>query len=203
MADSDPISMWIERLRQSDDMAAKAVWNHFAYRLCELARSRLSPATRRVYDEDDAVQSVFRSVCLGLAEGRFPELKDRESMWRLMLVITSQKISNRHRFDRQLRRDVSRTLTDSVFCGNSDSISENQLAMSREPTPEFAAEFLETCESLFTGLNDPGLEQVVMLRLEGFTDTEIANRLNCSRRTIQRRMEIIRRHLAGMESKDE
>lgn len=203
MQDTDPVSLWIEGLRQSDDSSIKGVWNHFAGRLCELARSRLSSSTKRVYDENDAVQSMFRSVCFGLADGRFPELKDRESLWRLMLVITSQKISNRHRFDKQQRRDIRRTLTDSVFCGNSDEVEANQLVLSREPTPEFAAEFVETCEALFSGLADPSLEQVVILRMEGFTDTEIADRMNCSRRTIQRRFEVIRRHLTNMGPKNE
>lgn len=202
MADSDPISLWIEGLREADDIATKGVWNHFASRLCLLARSRLSPSTRRVYDEEDVVQSMFRSICMGLAEGRFPDLKDRESLWRLMLVITSQKISNRHRFDQQQKRDVRRTLTDSVF-SPSASQDANIPMLSREPTPEFAAEFLETCETLFLGLADPALEQVVVLRMEGFTDTEIAQRLSCSRRTIQRRLEIIRRHLTNLEIKNE
>ncbi len=203
MQDTDPVSLWIEGLRQADESSIRSVWNHFAGRLCELARNRLSSATKRVNDENDAVQSMFRSVCFGLAEGRFPDLKDRESLWRLMLVITSQKISNRHRFDKQQRRDIRRTLTDSVFCGSPDAVEENQLVLSREPTPEFAAEFVETCEALFSGLADPSLEHVVILRMEGFTDTEIADRMNCSCRTIQRRFEVIRRHLTNTEPKHE
>lgn len=201
MADTDPVSLWIEGLRQADDVAAHGVWNHFAGRLSELARRRISPSTKRVYDQEDAVQSMFLSVCLGLEEGRFPDLKDREGLWRLMLVITSQKISNRHRFDRQQRRDIRRTASESVFCPGADvdAFADNGLMLSREPTPEFAAEFLETCETLFHGLADPLLEQVVTLRLEGFSNTEISERMDCSRRTVQRRLEIIRRHLSGME----
>ena len=76
---------------------------------------------------------------------------------------------------------------------------ESHQLLSREPTPEFAAEFLETCETLFSALADPLLEQVVSLRLEGFTDEEIAAKMHCSRRTVQRRLEIIRRQLSSME----
>lgn len=200
MTTSDPITIWIDGLRDSDDSAALQIWNHFSLRLLELARTRLAPKTKRAYDEEDAVQSMFRSVCLGFAEGRFPDLKDRDSLWRLMLVITCQKISNRHRFDHQKRRDVRLTLTDSVFY-NADSIavaSESGL-VSTEPAPEFVAEFVETCEKLFAEFDDPVLEKITTLRMEGYSDSEIATQLDCSRRTVQRRLEIIRRKLASLE----
>ena len=71
--------------------------------------------------------------------------------------------------------------------------------VSRDPTPEFAAEFVETCETLFQSLDDPALRQVVALRLEGYEDAEIADRLRCSRRTVQRRLEVIRRHWNRLE----
>ncbi len=157
--------------------------------------------TRKVYDEEDAALSMFRSVCEGMATGRFPELHDRNSLWGLMLVMTTQKISNRHRFDRQQRRDIRRTVTDSVFDYLDRSVIDigGTSMASREPTPEFAAEFAETCQTLFDALRDPLLEQVVLLKMEGMTDAEIAAKTDCSRRTVQRRLEIIRRQLIGME----
>ncbi len=203
MPNTDPITVWIDGLRSSDELAARGIWNHFSLRLLELARARLAPKTRRVYNEEDAVQSMFRSVCLGFAEGRFPDLKDRDGLWRLMLVITSQKISNRHRFDHQKRRDIRLTLTDSAFVpGQSLEASFEPSLISTEPGPEFVAEFVETCERLFAEFADPALEQITTMRLEGYTDSEIATRMNCSRRTVQRRLEIIRRKLASLQPAD-
>ena len=115
MSDDDPITLWMNQLRSADDLAANKLWNHFILRLQELARKKLSPQTRRVYDEEDAALSAFHCVCAGMQAGRFPDLHDRGGLWGLMLAITSQKISNRNRFDQQKRRDVRRTLTDSVF----------------------------------------------------------------------------------------
>lgn len=205
MAPDDPVSVWIEELRRADQDSARLVWNHFAGRLLALAGQRLSARSKRVYDEEDAVQSVFQSICSGFAQGRFPDLKDREGLWRLMLVITSQKIANRYRFDAQQRRDIRRTATDSIFSSTSEDsrVELGTMVASREPTPEFAAEFVDTCDAFFRGLNDPLLEQVAALRMEGFTDNEIAARMDCSRRTIQRRLEMIRRHVLLMESEDE
>ena len=70
---------------------------------------------------------------------------------------------------------------------------------SREPTPEFAAEFVETFDAFFSALDDPSLRDVVTLRFEGYTDSEIAERLDYSRRTVQRKLVIVRRHWTRLE----
>jgi DNA-directed RNA polymerase specialized sigma24 family protein len=201
MSSDDPVTLWIDELRNADEAAAQKLWNHFVHRLYELGRKRLRPATRRVYDEEDAAQSAFHSVCVGIAAGRYPDLRDRNGLWRLMLTITARKVGHRHRHDEQERRDVRRTFSDSIFLPSSDaSGGAGTLGIaSREPTPEFAAEFVETCNTLFNSLDDPTLQQVVTLRMDGHSDAEIADRLKCSRRTVQRRVEVIRRHWDRLE----
>jgi DNA-directed RNA polymerase specialized sigma24 family protein len=96
---------------------------------------------------------------------------------------------------------VRRNVSDAFFTqsGADSGTAAVDGLVSREPTPELVAEFVETCELLFQSLNDPALEQVVMLRMDGYTDDEIAQRLNWSRRTVQRRLEIIRRHCNRLE----
>ncbi len=193
MISDDPITVWMDQLRNADDLAANKLWSHFVCRLHELAREKLRPKTRRVYDEEDAAQSALHSVFAGLLEGRFPDLRDRNSLWSLMLVITSRKISNRHRYDQQQRRDVRRTLTKSMLKNTSDSSIAGDDLVANEPTPEFAEEFTEVCGQLYDCLEDASLKEIALMRIEGYLDGEIADRLNCSRRTVQRRLEIIRR----------
>ncbi len=201
-----PITLWIEQLRVArDEDAASALWNHFVTRLVDSARPLLSPATRAVYDEEDATLSAFNSICGGIMNGHFPHLRDRESLWKLLLVITERKVTHRVRHDLQQRRDVRRNLMQSIFVLSADesALFDIDAIHSREPTPEFAAEFAETCRILYQDLGDSELQQVVTLRMEGFTDSEIAQKLNCSRRTVQRRLEVIRRHWDLMESSSE
>lgn len=201
----DPVTLWIDQLRAADDSAAHNLWNHFVSRLYDAARKKLSLRTRSLYNEEDAAQSAFQSVCAGIAAGRFSDLSDRDSLLRLMLVITSRKISRRHRFDQRQQRDVRRNASSRVFAnGSDDSLIDpvNQLP-SHEPTPEFAAEFAETCESLYLSLNDPELKEIVALRMEGYTDSEVADRLNCSLRTVQRSREVIRRQWNRLEMSNE
>lgn len=205
MSSDDPVTLWIEELRNGDPVAAEKVWNHFVHRLYELGRKKLQPETRRVYDEEDAAQSAFHSVCAGIGAGRFPNLRDRQSLWGLLLIITARKAAHRQRYEKQQRRDIRRNLSDSVFvhAGEETAPAGVDVLVSREPTPEFAVEFVETCDFLYRSLDDPDLQRVVTLRLEGYSDTEIADRLACSRRTVQRRLEIIRRHWNRLELSSE
>ena len=193
--EDDPITIWIDDLRNSDDSAASKIWNHFMSRLHEAARRKLRAETRRVYDEEDAVQSAFNSFCAGIAVGRFPDLRDRESLWQLLLVITARKVTHRHRFDQQLRRDVRRNLPELIFTNTNGTAAHRHLdaVKSPEPTPEFAAEFVDVCELLMNHLDDPNLQEVAAMRMEGYNDSEIAAKLDCSRSTVQRRLEVIRR----------
>jgi DNA-directed RNA polymerase specialized sigma24 family protein len=131
-------------------------------------------------------------------------LKDREGLWRLLLVITTRKVAHRHRHDLQERRDVRRTLTDSIFSNQAKESAGDEFHQlpSREPAPEFAAAFVETCHAFFQSLDDPQLQEVAALRIEGFTDAEIGQHLRCSRRTVLRRLEIIRRQLQRLQEVD-
>ena len=201
MKSDDPVSAWLDELRNSEPVAAQKLWNHFCCGLLELARHRLRPETRRVYDEEDAVQSAFRSFCTGIKLGRFPDLHDREGLWRLLFSLTARKVMRRHRFDEQQRRNVRRTAFDACFASANEhsGFTEHAGILSREPTPEFAAEFVDVLDNLVQRLDDPILRGVFTLRIEGFTEAEIAQKLNCSRSTVQRRMEIIRRHWQDLE----
>ncbi len=62
-----------------------------------------------------------------------------------------------------------------------------------EPTPEFTAMVAEEYRRLLDGLGDDSLRQVAVWRMEGFTNDEIAARLGCARRTVARRLDLIRK----------
>jgi hypothetical protein len=104
LSSDDPVTLWIDELRNADEAAARKLWNHFVTRLYELGRQKLRPETRRVYDEEDAAQSAFHSVCAGIAAGRFPDLGSRGNLWQLLVVITARKVAHRQRHDQQQRR---------------------------------------------------------------------------------------------------
>jgi len=60
------------------------------------------------------------------------------------------------------------------------------------PSPAEAALLNEALERRLEALADPELRQIALWRLEGYTNREIADRLDCTERSIERRLERIR-----------
>lgn len=190
----EPVSLWIEQLAAADQDAAGRLWAHFCERLMVFARSRMSPSTRRIYDEEDAAVSAFRSLCRGIEAQRFPDVGDRGNLWALLVVITSRKIANQFRFEHQQRRNANKTLSESMLQPSDGSnIGILQSVPSHEPTPAFAVEVADMSEYLMTQLPEPDMKQIVLLKLEGHTNDDIAEMMKITRRTVQRKLERIRR----------
>ena len=64
--------------------------------------------------------------------------------------------------------------------------------LDKGPTPEFAAQFAEDVEVLLARLGDETLRKIALLKLDGHTTEEIAAQLGTSKRTIDRKLHLIR-----------
>jgi DNA-directed RNA polymerase specialized sigma24 family protein len=62
-----------------------------------------------------------------------------------------------------------------------------------EPTPEFAAELAEEVDRLFDQLADDQLRQIARLKMEGYTNQEIADTIGRAITTVERRLRLIRK----------
>jgi DNA-directed RNA polymerase specialized sigma24 family protein len=62
----------------------------------------------------------------------------------------------------------------------------------REPAPEFAVQVAEGFPELPDRLAAPELREIAVLKLEGCSSEEIAERLQCALRTAERRLRGIR-----------
>jgi hypothetical protein len=67
------------------------LWERYFRRLVGLARPRLDNTARRAADEQDVALSALASVFRGVEEGRFPQLGDRDDLWRLLVTVTVRK----------------------------------------------------------------------------------------------------------------
>ena len=79
--------------------AAQPLWERYFQRLVRLARQKLRRGHRSGADADaeDAALSVFDSFCDSAARGRFPQLDDRDDLWRLLVTITTYKVTDHAR----------------------------------------------------------------------------------------------------------
>ncbi|MEM1228029.1 MAG: ECF-type sigma factor [Planctomycetota bacterium] len=193
----DPISSWITGLRENDDEAVARLWDHFVGHLHISLRRRIRPTTRALYDEEDAALSAFQSLVDGIQAGRLPDVTDRRSLWRILLVIAARKVVRRHRFDQQIRRDRGRELS-------LDSAEfRDAFDLGVEPTPENLVALEEAVVELFACLPCDELRRITEMKLEGFTDREVASELRLSPRTIRRKLELIRRAWIKLDPADD
>ena len=194
--DYGSVTRWLDALRGGDLDAAQPLWERYFARLVGLARARLR--TRRspgaAEDEEDAALSAFDSFCRAATEGRFPRLDDRDDLWRLLVAITERKAADQLRRARRLKRGGGRVRTEGDLAagGPDDEAAGLDRIAGPQPTPEFAAEFAEEYRRLFEVLRDEDLRRIAVSKLEGYTVDEIAAQLGCARRTVARRLELIR-----------
>src|SRR5262249_23457436 len=158
--------------------AADALWERYFCRLQGLARAKLPAALRRSGDDEAVAQDAFASLWRGVDAGRFAELASRDRRWRLLVVITVPKAN--HLVRRESRERA-------VQFGD----GELERLLGRDPAPDFAAQAAEECRRLMESLSDTSLENVARLRLDGATVPEIAGRLRCSPRTVDRKLALI------------
>jgi DNA-directed RNA polymerase specialized sigma24 family protein len=169
-------------LREGDEEAAARLWSRYVRRLEGLLRTRVHGAA---YDEQDVALSAFHVFCQGVAEGRYPELSDRDQLWRILATIAVRKA--RDRFEAETCRKRGGLPADQA-----DDVDMNSLA-SRDEGPEFAAVMADECRRLLELLQSPRLEQVVLWKLDGHTNEEIAAMLGLTRWSVGRMLNCARK----------
>jgi len=180
-----PITQWIRGVEQGDPHSEQALWNHYFQRVVRLASTRMFALQGTVYDEEDAAISAIHSLFRGIQRGRFPELRDRENLWRILVLITKRKLRAQWR-----RESTNRRSSEPNEPGAAEVHIEEVIGS--EPTPEFVAEMMDETERLLEVLGDDTLRRIAVMRMDGLTNDEIAARVGCASRTVRRKVERIR-----------
>jgi RNA polymerase sigma factor (sigma-70 family) len=192
MSHGASITRWVTALKEGDQAAAQPLWERYHRQLVTLARRKLQSSPRRGADEEDVVQSAFHSFFQGVANGRFPQLNDRDNLWRLLVVITARKALDQLDREHAKRRGGGTVGGESRISPIDGGEAGIQAVVGDEPTPEFAAQVAEEYDRLLDALDDDTLRRVAVWKMEGFTNDEIAGKLNCSLRTVNRKLDTIR-----------
>ncbi|MHB8954102.1 MAG: ECF-type sigma factor [Pirellulaceae bacterium] len=189
MSESGSVSEWIEDLRAGSGGAATQLWNRFHANLLKIARRRLSGASRRVTDEEDLVATAFESFFQRMQDGQFPDLRGRTELWALLVTMTDRKAVNSVRRHMSVKRGSGKVLGESTLSPRHEPGQDAVLAHvdRAAPSPDRLASMSELLDRL-----DDDLRRIVFLKRDGFTNEEIAQRVNRSVATIERRLRLLR-----------
>lgn len=189
MSNEPHVSHWIQLVKEGDSVAAGELWRHYFDRLVRAVRVRLGGQNRAVSDEEDIVLSVFNSFYDAAQQGRFPDLADRDSLWQVLLRMSLRKVIDKRRHDQRQRRGGEQVLH-SINTDDDNRVFHEIIG--NEPTPEMVLMMHEAVEQLFSHLGVGQLQELAGAKLEGYTNAELAKKFDCSERTIERRLHLIR-----------
>jgi RNA polymerase sigma factor (sigma-70 family) len=190
----DSVFLCLQQLKRGDADAARRLWELYYHRLIGLARKKLRGSPRRAMDEDDVVQSAFKSFCRRAQEGRFPNLQDRDSLWTLLALITARKAVKQRLHECRAKRGGGREAMDKAAI---DCVVNRELAnvMAGEPSVVDAVLFVSELQRFMTSLDEPTHRLILLWKLEERTNVEIARHLDCSLSAVERHLCVIRKRL--------
>ncbi len=176
--DTQSVTRLIRAAEQGQASAVGPLLSVYFDRLVQLTRKRLQDLPGMVnFDEDLALRS-FYSVYRRIQDPERPlALTGRDDLWRLLAA-----------------RAISRTIDLIRRHRPGEVPGEHNLdqLLTREPTPEEAAATADECRRLLDLLDEPELRQIALWKVEGYTNEEIAARLDCVPRTVERKVRRIR-----------
>ena len=189
------VTHWINLLQAGDHAAVRPLWERYFGQLVLRARAALRGKANLGADAEDVTLSAFDSFCRSAQQGRFPNLTDRDDLWRLLVVFTARKTYRLLRDAARQKRGSGKVQTEADLPDPEEATDEGALAqvVGREPTPEFAAQVAEECRRLLDGLGDAELRAVAVAKMEGHSNADIAAKLEVTERTVERRLGVIRK----------
>lgn len=195
--EANHVTAWLSGLQDGDDTAIHQLWTHCFPRMVRYSRSRLPANLRRAFDEEDVALSAFKSFCKVAEAGKTDEIANREELWKLLTCITARKASGYIRREKTQKRGGGKVRGESIFLQDGDSHGSTTGGIENIAKPSHidseAAEVADLAIGLIDSLQDENVRAVAMLRLEGFSVDEIAERMECGKRTVERRLRLIRK----------
>jgi RNA polymerase sigma factor (sigma-70 family) len=174
-ADAAPSSdeSLFRHFKDGSEDAATALHGRYAERVKALAKRGCGPELAQRLDPDDIVQSVFRSFFHAAKRG-FYEAPTSEELWKILVVITLNKMRTQRAYHRAAKRDVRLTPGDSEY------------ALQALPDGKVDHVLLQLAvQEALDGLPDLA-RNIANLRLEGFEVAQIAEKLGRSKRSVER-----------------
>jgi RNA polymerase sigma factor (sigma-70 family) len=177
----------IERWRGGDERAADELYRRYGEQLLRLVGNHLSARHGAQFDAEDVLQTTFRTLFRRTKRGEFQFDQDSD-VYKLLVTIALNKLRRRVRaLDTQKRNIRSEVpVNESMAVGFANG-----------PTLQEAAEFAELLENITSFLTEDQ-RTLLRLRLEGYDQNEIAEKLGVTDRTVRRQWERIRQTVASL-----
>jgi RNA polymerase sigma-70 factor (ECF subfamily) len=169
----------IAAYKAGSESAARKLFDRYCEKLMRLAQRRIGQRMASRIDPEDAVQSAFRTFFARVKNDQF-RFEGESEIFKLLVRLTVNKTLRQIAHHRAAKRDPGRETAQGL---DDDTLLEQLTA--DEPLPEVQVALLEEFERFLKQLPEFDRE-VLQLKFEGYTTTEIAKKLNSYDRKIRR-----------------
>jgi DNA-directed RNA polymerase specialized sigma24 family protein len=133
-------------------------------------------AERRAADEEDVALSAFASFCRGAERHAFARLDDRGDLWQLLFTITARKARRQLQSERRAKRGGGGVRDEAAIAAVGSDAGRGIEQMADESlSPDFAVMLDDELERLMRITGDESLREIALLRLEGYSNSEISD----------------------------
>lgn len=194
----------LEMIRSSDSQerlnAEAGLWEHFIGSIRHVARKRMPVGGLPIADDEDVAISVFRIFFNGIKSGRFDGTRSRSQAQALLTRLTVDKTIDLIRFHQAKRRcpRILRSNERDETGNQQESFALVQhfpedIVDKRQRTASTEFEWRDEASRMINALSEETLKTIVVMRFLGYSNDEIAAELGCVTRTVERKLNVIRR----------
>ncbi len=196
MTSGGSVSAWIGQLKAGDEAALEKLHHRLWPLLVRIARKKLGAAPRRAADEEDVAQQAFWGFYRSVRAGRAPRLENRYDVLALLTHIVGCQAVNQIKHELAVRkRGAGRVLGESVLNASAAARGDGrgrglEQVESPDITPEEEALLSDSYRHYVEALPEH-VREFARQYLAGLTHREIAERMSCTERTVDRKVALI------------
>ena len=177
----------MSRVRSGDQSALLELSSTYESQVRMVARVLLGPALRPYFDSMDLVQSVHRSILIGLKHDKY-QIANSDNLVGLAVTIVRRKVARQwRRTQRQVRLNSANKPEGNL----SDSII---LLTKPEENPARVAEHSDRVHKICQNLSADERD-LIERRLQGYSTVEVANQTGVNPATLRVRLNRLRQRL--------
>lgn len=182
MSVAGSVSRLIAEAKDGDEDALAKLHQRYWPGLVSIARRKLGGAPLRDQDAEDVAQQAFISFYQSLRKTGLPKLATRHQLLAFLSHIVACKAIN------EIKHELTQKQGGGLVLNTSPML---RLAEGDGRSPLEEA-ILSDCYDFFINALPDKLKALAEWHLAGFTNGEIAQRLNCVERTVERKLALLR-----------
>jgi RNA polymerase sigma factor (sigma-70 family) len=195
MDEKKSVTKLIAELRSSNPAgrsdAAALLWKRYWRAMFKVASENLANTVKPRVDEYDVLQTMYKSLVLRLGGGQYEWLQNRKHLLRLMKEMTRNKAREAGRH--VMRKGRSPKREQPTVGRNAEGVEVDLIAAlaDRSLPPDAEARAFQEELDYRLSILDAECQQIVRWKLEGLTNAQIAEKMDRTLRTVERKLERI------------